>query len=222
MIEAVILDFDDTLCLTEEGCFHLENETLRRMGREPMSRKIHKETWGQALGEAIQLRSPGVAVDEFWRLMPIVHKEYIANGQVDVVTEENLRALDRLIGLDKQVMILTSRTELEVKHLLDSGHHLAGRLSSFYYKDNMEFHKPDPRAFSVIERDHGLKPEQCVYVGDSPSDAAASNGAGVRFIASLESGIRQPSDFAAYKVERFIDRFPEIVAAVQELDMASS
>ena len=218
MIQAVIIDFDDTLCLTEEGCFGLENETLRRLGLAPMSREIHKQTWGQPLGEAILVRSPGVNLDQFWRVMPTVHEEFIRSGQVDVVTEESIAALDRLAKLNKKLMILTSRTETEVKHLIDPKHHLAGRLTAFYHKGNMEFHKPDPRAFDVIERDHGLRPSQCVYIGDLPSDAAASNGAGILFIASLESGLRQVADFSQYRVDRFINRFPEIVDAVQELD----
>lgn len=220
MIEAVIIDFDDTLCLTEESCFGLENETLQRMGRAPMSREIHVQTWGQPLGDAIQLRSPGIDVDAFWQLMPSVHEEYIANGQIDIVTNENIEALDRLTKLGKKLMILTSRTKPEVRHLLDPSHHLAGRLTSFYHKDNTDFHKPDPRVFEVIERDHGLRPEQCVYVGDSPSDAVASNGAGLLFIANLESGLRQTSDFSQNRVDYFIHKFPDIVDAVQRLDAA--
>lgn len=41
MIQAVVIDVDDTLCLTEAACFDLENEVLKRMGREPMPRAIH-------------------------------------------------------------------------------------------------------------------------------------------------------------------------------------
>lgn len=218
MIKAVIIDFDDTLCLTEEACFRLENETLRRMGRGPMTREIHKSTWGMPLHDAILLRSPGVDVDEFWKLLPSVHDEFIRGGEVDVVTDENLRTLDRLAELGKKIMVLTSRTEVEVRHLLDPTHALTHRLTAFYHKDNMTYHKPDPRAFEVIERDHGLCADQCVYVGDSPGDAAAAKGAGMHFVASLESGIRERSDFADYPVDAFINTFPGLYDAVIGLD----
>jgi len=220
MIEAVIIDFDDTLCLTEEACFNLENETLRRIGREPMSRDIHRTTWGQPLYDAIQLRSPGVDADEFWKRMPNVHEEFIGKGQIDVVADENLQALDKLAQLGKKLMILTSRTEVEMKHLLVPTHHLASRIASFYYKDNMAYHKPDPRAFEVIERDHGLTSGQCAYVGDSPSDAAAAKGAGLHFIASLESGLRSREDFSAYSVDMFIDKFTDVYDAIISLEAA--
>ena len=57
-----------------------------------------------------------------------------------------------------------------------------------------------------------------MYIGDSPGDAAASNQAGLSFIASLESGIRQREDFAGYNVAAFIYRFPDVVDAVLSLD----
>ena len=70
--------------------------------------------------------------------MPVVHQEYIANGQVDIVTDEAIQVLDKLAARGKKLMILTSRTEPEVKHLLDPDHHLAGRLTAFYGDDDDE------------------------------------------------------------------------------------
>lgn len=220
MIEAVIVDFDDTLCLTEEASFNLENEILHRMGRQAMSREVHCSTWGQYLYDAIQVRSPGVDADAFWRLMPDVHEEFIESGQIDMVTEDNLETLDRLLEVGKKLMILTSRSQMEIRHMLEPSHSLARRIASFYFKDNMDYCKPDPRAFVVIERDYGLAPSQCVYVGDSPSDAAAAKGAGLHFVASLESGLRSEEDFSAYPVDRFIVRFTDLYNAVLSLETA--
>jgi phosphoglycolate phosphatase-like HAD superfamily hydrolase len=57
-----------------------------------------------------------------------------------------------------------------------------------------------------------------VYIGDSLGDAKAANGAGVFFIASLESGIRQEQDFKDFHVDAFINRFPDIVNAVATIE----
>lgn len=217
MIKALILDFDDTLCLTEEACFNLENLVLNKMNRDPMSRQIHKDTWGQPIYDAIQLRSPGIDVEEFFKLMPSVHNEFISKGHIDIVTDENLATLDRLIEAGIQLMILTSRTEVEVHHLLDPEHHLASRIASFYHKDNMKYHKPDPRAFEVIDQRSSLNPRECVYVGDSPSDAVSAKGAGLYFIATLESGLRTEDDFTGTPVDVFISKFTELDEAVSLL-----
>src|SRR6266852_3180541 len=123
MIRAVIVDFDDTLCLTEEACFNLENEVLRRMGRPPGTREVHKATWGQHLFEVISIRSPGVDVPTFRKILLEAQLEWVEDGRIDAVTPENLRALDEL---------------------------LAARVKAFYYRDVMSHHKPDPRAFDNL------------------------------------------------------------------------
>ncbi|HEX7963021.1 MAG TPA: HAD family hydrolase [Candidatus Saccharimonadales bacterium] len=217
MIAAVVIDVDDTLCLTEAVCFDMENEVLARIGRPPMPRQAHIKTWGRPLFEAILERSPGVDLEAFKREYPSVIAEYTAAGKLDAIPGANYAALDDLIAGGKQIMLLTSRTHGELKHLLEPDHLLAKRVTAFYYRDNMRFHKPDPRAFNELLSAHGLRPEQCVYVGDSPSDAAAANQAGLKFIASLESGLRTRADFADYHVDAFIDRFPEVAAAVQAI-----
>lgn len=221
-IEAVVIDVDDTLCLTEAACFDLENETLERMGRQPMDRAVHLSTWGQPLFDAIKMRSPGIDVEEFKAVYHPIIAKHIEAGKLDVIPQANYEALDRLLELGKKIMLLTSRTHGEFQHMLEPDHQLASRVTAFYYKDNMQFHKPDPRAFDELLAHHNLKPEHCVYVGDSPSDAVASNDAGLGFIASLESGIRQRDDFTDYRVAAFIDRFPDIVNAIANLDAAQT
>jgi phosphoglycolate phosphatase len=217
-IKGVILDFDDTLCLTEQACFDLENEILVALGREPMSRDIHKQTWGLPLFEAIEMRSPGVNVADFRNLFSDKLRQAIDAGEMDKIPEENLAAIDRLVELGKTVLLLTSREKAELEHIMDPEHLLAPRIEAFYYKDNMQFHKPDPRAFDHIEREHGWKPEECVYVGDSVGDAAAAKQAGLHFIASLESGLRTREDFSDYPVDAYISHFTEVVDAVADIE----
>lgn len=218
MIQAVIVDVDDTLCLTEAACFDLENTALARMGRSPMERSVHIATWGQPLFDAIVERSPGVDVEQFKIAYHPVIEEFIADNKLDVIPQENYEALDKLIALGKTIMLLTSRTHGEFKHMLAADHLLASRVTAFYYKDNMQYHKPDPRAFDQLFHDHNLQPKQCVYIGDSPSDGRAANGANVHFIASLESGIRQEQDFDGLRVDVFVDRFTDIIEAIKKLE----
>jgi len=218
MIKAVIIDVDDTLCMTEAASFALENEALKRIGRKPMSREVHQSTWGQHLFEAIRERSPGVDVDAFTEAFYPALDEFIADGRLDTVPPENYAALDALIAKGMDIMLLTSRTHGEFHHMLEPDHLLASRVKAFYYKDRMQYHKPDPRAFDELLSEHNLQPEECVYVGDSPSDAKAATLRGLHFIASLESGIRERKDFADYKVDAFIDSFPVLVEAVYALN----
>lgn len=218
VIRAVVVDVDDTLCLTEAACFLMENEILAGIGARPMTRDSHLATWGLPLLEALPLRSPGVDVAAFSAKFPEVYQRYLNDGRVDVIAEENLAALDLLASSGRAVMMLTSRTWAEVGHMLAPGHPLSGRLSAAYHADNTRFRKPDPRVFEELLAATGLPPRQCLYVGDSPGDALAAKGAGLRFVACLQSGLRRRDDFAACEVDGFIEAFPDVVRAVTHLE----
>jgi phosphoglycolate phosphatase len=217
VIRAVIVDVDDTLCLTEAASFDLENEVLARLGHPPMTREVHLATWGETLLDAMPRRSPGVDLDRFAKLFPILHQQYLADGRLDVIPPENLHALDRLVEDGRTVLLLTSRTEPEVRHLLAPDHVLAGRVTGAYHQGNSRFRKPDPRAFDELLAETGLRPGQCVYVGDSPGDAVAAGGAGIRFVACLQSGVRRLDEFDARHVTASVATFPEIVPAIETL-----
>jgi len=218
MIKAVIIDLDDTLCLTEAACFELENDVLKQMGRQPMSRNIHLSTWGRPLFEALSDRSPGLDVAEFKRFYRPAIDKYIQAGKLDKISAENYRTMDALLELNKHLFVLTSRTHEELFHMLEPDHQLAKKVTAFYCRDNMEFHKPDPRAFDKLLDENDLTQDECVYIGDSVGDAVAAKDAGLHFIASLESGLRTKSDFSGISVDRFIEKFSDLLGVIQGLE----
>lgn len=206
----VAIDFDDTLCMTEAACFEIENHIADRMGFKPMSRDAHKANWGKPVKEAIVERIPGIDADEFMRLHREVLPLFVAEGKMDAISPENLRALQRLKDAGKRLAIVTSRVLQEAEHLLEPTHDLTVMLDGFYHKDRTVYGKPDPRVFDGMLQDFELKPNEAVYIGDAPSDAVASKGAGLYFIASLESGIRTLDDFSETEVDAFVNKFVEI------------
>jgi len=221
MLRAVIVDVDDTLCLTEAASFDLENDVLALMGRPPMSRAVHLATWGEPLLVAMPHRSPGLDLRKFADLFPAENQRYLREGRLDVIPPENLEALDILVESGRTIMLLTSRAEAEVRHLLEPGHVLAARVTGGYHQGNTKFRKPDPRVFDELLDETGFRPEECVYVGDSPGDAVAAAGAGLRFIAGLQSGVRRADEFEPRFVSAVVSTFPGIVAAVEDLEQRS-
>lgn len=218
MIKAVIVDFDDTLSMTEQACFVMENEALRAIGQAPMSREIHIQTWGKPLFDAIQERSPGVDVTKFKATFHPIMQRHLKLGNLDTIAPENYQVLRELADQGKQIMLLTSRTHDEIKHMLEPNHLLSSHVEAFYYRENTQYHKPDPRVFDALLDKHSLRPKDCVYVGDSVSDAAASQGAGIRCIISLESGLRTKEQFSMYAVDAFINAFSELPTVIHTLE----
>ncbi|MEU4158569.1 HAD hydrolase-like protein [Actinoplanes sp. NPDC026670] len=217
MIKAVVIDVDDTLCMTEAASFELENEVLAAMGRPAMPRRLHLATWGEPLLQAMPHRSPGIDLAVFAPLFQTMMDRYLEQGRLDVIPPENLAALDELVLSGRSVMLLTSREGHEVRHMLAPDHVLATRISGIWHRGNTRHGKPDPRAFDELLAHTGLSPAQCVYVGDSPGDAVAAGGAGIAFIACMQSGVRQPDDFESRYVTASVAAFPEVVAVVEDL-----
>lgn len=217
MIKAVIFDFDDTLSMTEEACFLLENDVLESLSRPKMSREIHLETWGKPLFEAIELRSPGINVVEFRKRFEKFQWKYINSGRFDKIPNENLEVLEKLADQGKYLAIVTSRTESELQHIFEESHPLNELIEDIFHKENILYQKPDPRVFDIIFQ-KGFKPDECLYVGDSLTDAEAAIGAGMKFVASLESELRTKEEFSNYAVDYFIRDLPELPGVIEKLD----
>ncbi|MCP2323542.1 phosphoglycolate phosphatase-like HAD superfamily hydrolase [Hamadaea flava] len=217
-IRLVVLDVDDTIVLNEAVSFEIENGALDLVGRLPMSRATHRATWGMPLLEAMEYRSPGVDPEAFGIAFREVFFRYHAAGLVDVVPQQNLVAIDVLRGEGRQVMILTSRSAIEVEHLIVESAPLASRISATYHLDRTRHAKPDPRVFDELLADTGIDPADCLYVGDTPGDAAAANGAGIPFVACLESELRSREQFDGHQVAAYLATFPDIVGAVLRLE----
>ncbi|MFH0772801.1 MAG: HAD family hydrolase [bacterium] len=211
MIKLVMIDFDDTLCLTEKAAFEIENHIANKMGFPPMDRKTHLRNWGKPIKEAIKERIPGINTDEF-----IVHwektlLEFVMRNEVDVISDNNYKVLDELKTFGLKLAILTSRTIGEVKHLIHISHPLAVRIDKFYHTGNSKYMKPDPRVFDKALHEFKVKPHEVVYVGDSLSDAVGAKAAGLHFIALLESKLRTRDDFKGLGVDFFADTFTQII-----------
>lgn len=211
MIKLVIIDFDDTLSLTEKACFNIENHIAKKMGFLPMDRDTHLKNWGKPIKEAIKERFPGINVNNFMVNLERTLPEFVKRSKIDVVSNVNLEVLDILKKLGYKLAILTSRTLGEVKHLINKNHPLNTRIETIYHRNNMKYVKPDPRVFKNALSEYDVKPNEAIYIGDSPSDALAAKNAGLHFIALLESKIRTRTDFVELKVDFFADTFPQII-----------
>lgn len=211
MIKLVLLDFDDTICLSEESCFNFENEIAVSMGLKPMDRTIHRITWGQNLKEAIKERIPGINAGEFMRRFDKMLPEAIKSGRMDAIPERNLAVLDKLKADGKKIAVVTSRSYIEVKPMISLDHPLGTRIDAFYHRDNSEHLKPDPRVFNKALYEFDVTPQETVYVGNALKDGFAAKGADLYFVAVLESELVSKQAFANVNIEvdAYADKFTD-------------
>lgn len=218
MIKLVIVDFDDTLCLTEEATYQMESRIGLEMGMPLMDREIHKKTFGKPIDEIISIRIPGINVPEFMKRLELMIPEYINKGILDNVSDYNLKTLLNLKAKGKTIGMLTGRSLMELKHVLSKDNPLSDIFSLSQYKDNSKYQKPDPRVFDIFFSTFNVKPSEVLYIGDSINDGVASNEAQIHFIASLESKNRTKEDFNDVKVEYFVNKFTELEEIINKLD----
>jgi HAD superfamily hydrolase (TIGR01549 family) len=209
MIKLVIIDFDDTLSLTEEACFHIENETAKELGFSPMTRDTHLKNWGKPLELAIVERIPGIDSKKFMKKVEQIHQRFVEERKIDAISEENLAFLVQVKASGRRLAILTSRSLQEAKHLLDKDHPLSTKIEKFYHKDNSEYLKPDPRVFDKVLKDFTVSSHEAVYLGDSIGDATSAKSAGLHFVAVVESGLRNRGDFKTLSIDFFATTLPE-------------
>lgn len=215
MIKLVILDIDDTLTMSENAWFHIENNVAKSLGLPLMDREAYRKRWGTPVREAIAMRAPKEAVEAFMKELIRVTPALVAKGEVDIITKENLKTLDEIKSLGKHLAVLTSREFFEMEHFLKPSHPLNKTIEAFYYRDNSLYLKPDPRIFNKILQDFKMWPEEALYVGDTVGDALCAKGAGLHFIALLESGLKKREDFATIPVDFFANSFPEITGYIR-------
>lgn len=92
--------------------------------------------------------------------------------------------LDRLTAGGYRLAIVTSKVEhLAVRGLELVG--LGGRFETIVGLDACTNHKPHPEPVETALARMQLRPEDAVFVGDSPHDMAAGRAAGVRTAAAL-------------------------------------
>ena len=221
MIKLVIVDFDDTLCLTEEATYLMESKIGLEMGMPLMDREIHKKTYGKSIDEIIPTRLPGIDVVEFMKRFELAIPEYIKKGILDNLSEKNVKTLLNIKNKGKVIGLLTGRNLYELKHLLSKDHPLSDIFSLSQYNDNSKYHKPDPRVFDIFFSTFNVKPQETIYIGDTINDGIAANGADVHFLASLESKNRTKEDFKDIKVEYFVNKFTELEEIVNKLDQSA-
>ncbi len=210
MIKLVVIDFDDTLTMSEEACFAIENRIVELMGYSAMTRAVHRGNWGKPIREAIVERIPGINAEKFMELHRELWPGFVKAGNMDVA-DKNIETLKLLKDRGKDLAILTARSLYTIKPLLDENQRIGKWIEKIYHLDNSKYPKPDPRAFDQILKDFGVNPQETVYVGDSISDGICAKGAGLNFIASLESGLRTKNDFESVAVDFFADTFSDIL-----------
>jgi pyrophosphatase PpaX len=177
--QTVLFDLDGTLI--DSGSLILSS--FRHATRSVLGRTIADEVLMENVGghglRAQMLEFDAERVDELVR----VYREHNHEAYRAVQTFEGIDALlDRMSAAGQRLGVVTVKGRVTVEltfELLPIGHYFETVVTG----DDTERHKPDPEPLRLALGNMGADPETAAYVGDSPFDIQAAQGAGMTSIA---------------------------------------
>lgn len=178
----VLFDLDGTLIDT----YDIILASFRHTVRTVLGRELPDEVLMQKVGQPLVTQMWDFTddqeihdrlVDAYRAHNDIIHDERVA--AFPGVTD----ALAQLAAMGCPMGVVTSkRSGLARRALALTG--IESRFAFVLGPDECAAHKPDPAPVLQGCAELGLKPDRCVYVGDSPFDLQAGNGAGTTTVAA--------------------------------------
>lgn len=190
----VLFDLDGTLIDTHDIIL----ASFRHTTRTVLGREIPDEVLMQKVGQPLVTQMWDFTddqevhdrlVDEYRAHNDVIHDERVAlfPGVADALAD--LAAMGCPMGV-----VTSKRSGLARRALELTG--VAERFAFVLGPDECPAHKPDPAPVAQGCAELGLAPACCLYVGDSPFDIQAGNGAGCATAAALW-GMFPPEALAA-------------------------
>ena len=191
MIKAVLFDFDETLqdrTLAFEGYMDTLFATYlpEISGAELEKRREDMRVTGKG-GYVNRVEWYQELIDMWgWNDAPpaeeLAHHYDYTFGDCNVIFENSIPLLKELKSRGYITGVITNGPSYLQNHKLETSG-LKPYLDWLVVSGDVGVHKPDPALFAYAAEKHGLKPEECVYVGDHPvNDIQGALGAGMKAI----------------------------------------
>jgi len=209
-VQTIIFDFDYTLVDSARGTIDGVNFAFEKMGLPIASDAAIRQTIGLSLPDiltALAGDSYTARVDEFTRLFfQRADETMVALAELYAGVPQTVKALQ---GLGIQLAIVSQKNRryiqpiLARESLLETFEAIVGGGDAAY--------KPDPGGLRLAVDQTGSLPKNCLYVGDSVTDAETAKRANIAFVAVL-SGVTPRAAFKNYDVYVILEDVSELLS----------
>ena len=202
-VRTIIFDFDYTLVDSARGTIDGVNFAFEKMGLPTASDAAVRRTIGLSLPDILTALAGDAYtqyVDEFTRLFyQRADETMVALAEFYAEVPQTVKALRRL-GIQLAIVSQKRRRYIQPilarERLLEAFEAIVGGGDAAY--------KPDPEGLWLAIARTGSVPENCIYVGDSVTDAETARRAGIAFIAVL-SGVTPRAAFESYNTYTILE-----------------
>ncbi len=202
--DAVLFDFDGTLCNTEVENIRLVQRVLRQMGAEVSREELEVLTGGEdrvMVPPILERHHVAGTIDDYERLRDDC---YLTYAEAPLVMEPG--AVELLDGL-RERGIKVGLVSMTVSRCILTALARLGVLSRFdviVCGDMVESRKPAPDSYLRAAELLGVDPAACVAVEDSPTGIASARAAGCYVIAYTGCDIVQDVSAADEVIDSFV------------------
>lgn len=202
-MRAVLFDFDYTLGDTTEGILTCIRYGLAVLGFPPASREEMRRTIGLGLGPTLA-KLTGCCDADKARAFTRAFMEKADEVMVDSARlyPDTVPVLRSLHNSNIRTAVVTTKAAFRIRDIFER-FGLADLVDVIVGSDMVKNEKPHPEPILMALDMLDVRPEEALYVGDSPVDAECAARAGVPFAGVLTgtAGREELSAFAHVRVE---------------------
>ncbi len=208
MIRAVIFDVDGVLIDSFAANLKFYQDLVRYAGYPPPTREEFGNFFHLTLRDAVRAMTGLTDEEEIQKVCMAGRKRVVPYPISLLKYPDGMREVIQGLSRGYLLGIATSRGRVAVYEAPE-----LAKLAPYFrvvvaYEDT-ESHKPDPAPLLFAAEKLGVKPEECVYVGDVKNDILAARAAGMKVIVYSEK-IVEGADKATY-------RFTDLPALIKDL-----
>jgi len=187
-IQLVIFDLDGTLIDSRLDLVHSVNAALRHIGRSELPEEVIASYVGDGAPVLIQRALGGEAVDEsllrqglefflsYYREHKLDHTTVypgVADALAAIQNSQN--------GVPRKMAVLSNKPVIPSRAIVEALG-LGPFFSQVYGGNSFATKKPDPEGVRTLLKEHGVRHDQAVMVGDSHTDIRTGRNAGLHTI----------------------------------------
>jgi pyrophosphatase PpaX len=208
MIKAVIFDIDGVLLDSFEVNLKFFQDLMTKTGYHPPTRDEYLGMVHLSMMDAIKMLAKTASEKEVKKIWEIGRSNEIVRDVESLTIPDGAEAVMEELNKNYLLGIVTSR----IKESVYESPELA-RLEKYFkvrvsYQDTAN-HKPHPEPLFLAAQKLGIRPEECVYIGDVENDIKAARAAGMKVIIYSKNQFNQADACTSSFV-----RLPELILSL--------
>ncbi|MGW8302540.1 MAG: HAD family hydrolase [Desulfobacterales bacterium] len=218
-VAAVIFDLDGTLIDSIDIYFTIVENALKRLNLPAVSRNRILEAaesedfnWELVLPQDVLNRKAEI-IDETWAVINEIAPQMFADNLELIQGAERIVESLSSNGLKIGLVTSTRRPYLETKMQPLKNAGVDTLFEAIITSDDTEKKKPAPDPLITCAQQLGIKPGDCVYVGDTTTDIKAGKAAGMRTIAVL-TGFDEYQALETEKPDAIIENVQKLLKVI--------